>query len=1078
MGMLGEINLFKCSDLEECSKAVISSISPLHKDLSENHLVIVPDRYSLVTENMIFDVLNISSTFNINVRGISGLAEIILEEQNIKSECISKQQGLLLVRKAIADTSSEFKCFGKHISMGFVEEIYESISQLKSSEVTLEKLEESSRLADGGLKEKLNDLFLIYKRYEELLGDKLDSSRLLQVLDKILEKSEIIKRSRFYFVGFDSLTKQGYKIIESLAKYAKSLSVGVVTKNNKQNSFLFDEELFKRIEKLALENNIIINIKEVAPKKSKLQQHIAENAFVSKPNTVTNEKMFELCEVPNISGEIENLICNIKMLVSSGNKFKDINIACNLNSYEFELTRALNMAGFPYFFDSELSLAETSIAKGLVALLSFLENKFYVQNFLDSLKYDFFDIDDGLFFDIDNNICKFGLVGNAVLDIKNYEFESVKTHMILGKFLTYDKMLKSGETVFDYINAIKFILEDCNIQEKIENICQKFESKNDLKNEKLYRQVYDAIISVCDSFDITSNEKCTFTDFLDLFIFALTQKKLSNIPLSTDAIFIGDYSKSFYESKKYLFALGANQNSLPPFISDCGVISDEDISKLERLDIGPSVEMINRRNRFKVYDTFLKATDTLFVSYLSINDEGKNAYVANFVQQLLLSFVDENGQPTKRNYYVYKNIYLPDADEKTNFEKLKLNLINLKQAKLQFVSLNKLNYNHAEKSLLYSAIKKLDKDFEIKPIIKTNKKDLIEDAKRLFFHKGYTKISQLEKYFDCPYKHFMDYGLRLQDRETNELDARVFGNILHAVAEHFMRQNKNKLGEMTSEEIAKSAEYFFERELEKEEYKKFLTSQENKITLKLLKKEALKFCDALSSQQKSCDFIPTYFERRFEGEGFTLNDVALKIKGAIDRIDIYENYFRIIDYKSGKINDSLSALYYGSKVQLFIYARLAEKELNKKCAGILYLSAKDKFESKKEKPFEFKGLVVNDFSTIRHMDTNLSPENPKSTTLGVSISMTELKKGEVKLNSKGTANFEQIEDMKNYAHKICEKGCDEIMNGNIDVSPTKDSCKYCKYSGACGFSSNLNNRERKLPAIKSKDVFVVEDKND
>ena len=1078
MDMLGEINLFKCSDLEECSKAVISSISPLHKDLSENHLVIVPDRYSLVTENMIFDVLNISSTFNINVRGISGFAEMILNEQNISGEFISKQQGLLLIRKAIADTVSEFKCFGKHISMGFVEEIYESISQLKSSEVSLEKLDESVNLADGGLKEKLNDLFLIYKRYEELLGDKFDSSRLLQVLDKIIEKSEIVKRSRFYFVGFDSLTKQGYKVIESLAKYAKSLSVGVVTKNNKQNSFLFDEELFKKIEKLAIENNILLSVKEVVTKKTKLQQHISENAFASKPNVVTNEKMFELCEAPNIKEEVDNLICNIKMLVSSGNKFNDINIACNLSSYELELTRAFNLAGFPYFFDSELSLAETSVVKGLVALLSFLENKFYVQNYLDCLKYDFFDIEDELFFDIDNNLCKFGLVGNSVLDIKNYEFENDKLNVIFTKILSYEKMLKSAETIVDYINVIKFILEDCNIQEKIETICQNFESSYDLRNEKLYKQVYDAIISVCDSFDIASNEKCSFTEFLDLFVFALSQKSLSNIPLSTDAIFIGDYSKSFYESKKYLFVLGANQSSLPPFISDCGVISDEDISRLERLDIGPSVEMINRRNRFKVYDTFLKATDSLFVSYVSINDEGKNAYVANFVEQLLSSFTDSDGNPIKRKYSVYKNIYLPDEDEKTNFNKLKLNLVNLKQAKLQFASLYKLNYNHAEKALLYSAIKKLDENFEVVPIIKTNKKGAIENAKQLFFNKGYTKISQLEKYFDCPYKHFIDYGLRIKDRETNELDARVFGNILHAVAEHFMRQNKNKLGEMTSEEIAKSAEYLFDKELEKDEYKKFLNSQENKITLKLLKKEAIKFCDALSSQQKSCDFLPTYFERRFEGEGFTLNDVALKIKGAIDRIDIYENYFRIIDYKSGKINDSLSALYYGSKVQLFIYARLAEKELNKKCAGILYLSAKDKFESKKEKPFEFKGLIANDYSVARHMDTKLTPENPKSETLGVSISMTELKKGEVKLNSKGTATFEQIDDMKNYAYKICEKACEEIFEGNIELSPTKDSCKYCKYAGACGFSSNLNNRQRKLPAIKNKDVFVVEGKND
>ena len=74
---MNEIVLVKGNSLENISKKVISLIP---NDLNQENIIVVPDRYSLIVESMLFDVLNISATFNIKVMGINKLAKSIIKE--------------------------------------------------------------------------------------------------------------------------------------------------------------------------------------------------------------------------------------------------------------------------------------------------------------------------------------------------------------------------------------------------------------------------------------------------------------------------------------------------------------------------------------------------------------------------------------------------------------------------------------------------------------------------------------------------------------------------------------------------------------------------------------------------------------------------------------------------------------------------------------------------------------------------------------------------------------------------------------------------------------------------------------
>ena len=110
--------------------------------------------------------------------------------------------------------------------------------------------------------------------------------------------------------------------------------------------------------------------------------------------------------------------------------------------------------------------------------------------------------------------------------------------------------------------------------------------------------------------------------------------------------------------------------------------------------------------------------------------------------------------------------------------------------------------------------------------------------------------------------------------------------------------------------------------LEKSLQENNINTSVNKSVIKSLESEAIRVCNALLVEQQSSGFKNDNKLNEFEFKG--ANGIKFKFKGGreitiegkIDRIDRFGNYIRIIDYKTGKVECSLSPIYYGKKIQL------------------------------------------------------------------------------------------------------------------------------------------------------------------
>ena len=78
----------------------VEAIKNAIHDLPQNKpvFIVVPDRQTLQIEEMLFDELNLSSTFLINVVGLTNLA---IKYAGVELEPISEVEGLMYVKKAV-----------------------------------------------------------------------------------------------------------------------------------------------------------------------------------------------------------------------------------------------------------------------------------------------------------------------------------------------------------------------------------------------------------------------------------------------------------------------------------------------------------------------------------------------------------------------------------------------------------------------------------------------------------------------------------------------------------------------------------------------------------------------------------------------------------------------------------------------------------------------------------------------------------------------------------------------------------------------------------------------------------------
>lgn len=1020
-------------------------------DVEKKIYVITPEQFSFTAEKKLMNALDRKATLNAEVITLSRMAYRILNEVGGNSkQSLSKCGKAMLIYSILNEHKKDFKFLGK--SDENIELAMAAITEFKKHGVTVENLKtEIENINDEYLKTKLIDMNLVYEEFQNKISNEyIEDTDLLTILANNIENSNLVKGSVIYIDEFAGFTYQEYQVIAKLVKLAKHVTITMCVDNLNIDAdpdtdvFYSNKLTLSKLMKLVKENQLEleepIHLDEVYRFKNNELKHLEDNIYNIKSTKYSkNVENINLFLAKNQYSEVENVAKNIHKLVKEqGIRYKDISIITkDIEMYSSLVRTIFAKYEIPVFIDEKRDLNQNIIAQYFLSLLEILSKNFSNESVFNYIKSGFSDIDVDDIFKLENYCAKWGIKQNKwkkdfIYDSQNENLKEEVNYLneirrsVINPILELKKKIFENKTAKNITYLIYEFLQNNNIEEKInKKICELKENNLiDLANE--YVESYKIIIEILDEIVlIFGDDKLTIDKYLQIIKVGLKNSGLGKIPGTQDQVILGDVERSRSHKVNSAFIIGLNDGAFPSVNRDEGFFNDNDRLMLEHDGIElakGTLENLYEEN-FNIYKSFTTAEQRLYLSYSSSDGEGKSLRPSMLIIKL-------------------KKIY-PKLIEDSDVTD-------------EVISNTNIEYNNNPN--------KIDK----------------ENIEKLYGNNLVTSVSRLEKYRSCPFSYYLQYGLKLKEKEELKIQSFNTGSFMHEVIDSFFDYVNSENIDLPflledDLQIEKIVDSIIEDKLTLNKNTIFTVTAKYKVLVSRLKRivsKALKYIiEGLVHSDFDVSGTEIEFDKKGEYKPIILkldNGKRVEIRGKIDRIDTANSedgkYVRIIDYKSSAKNIDLNEVYAGIQIQLLTYLDAVCKQEDFIPAGVLYFSlieqmikadskiTEDQVENEIRKNFKMKGLIVADVKVIKMHDNTLEAGSSKIVPAAITSS------GAV--NEKWTSGIksEEFKILQDYIYKTITQISEEIFAGKIDIKPYykkgKTPCQYCSYKSICGFNSN------------------------
>lgn len=1054
------------ANTDEILKLIAADVAAQKSD----RILLVPELISHDMERRLCEAAGDTASRYAQVLSFTRLARRVADSVGKSAgQCLDNGGRVVAMAAAARQLHSRLKAYAAvETRPEFLTELVDAVDEFKRCCISAEDLMAASKLSQGALAQKLEELSLLMQSYDALCqrGKRDPRDQMNWVLEQ-LEVSDFARTNVFYIDGFPDFTRQHMAVIEYFIKESEHVTVSLNCDTVDSKAMAFEKAASTAAEliRCAKRWDIPVKIRQSQPHPTELSL-VREKLFQGKIDCAPElTGKLRLKNLDSLYKECETAAEDILSLVRGGCRYRDISLVCtDMVAYRPVLGLVFRRYGIPIYLSGTEEILENGVILTLRSALEAALEGFEQKAVLRYLRAVLSPVSPDLCDEVENYAVVWGITGtkwneewtNHPDGLSGLWSESTYSRLrrienargeAMAPLTRLRNSFRSSTALSGQVRAVYTFLEEIRFAQRLDQLARESDLAGDNRTAQILNQLWEILLTALEQlYDVLGDTAWDAEAFQRLLCLLLSQYDVGTIPTVLDSVTAGPVSAMRCQRARHLFVLGANEGSLPGYGGSKGVLTDQERVALRKLGVpltGGAMEGIQAEFA-EIYGVFCGASETVTVSCTG----GQPSYVYRRLLDLVGNEVDPVttvGAAAANSFEAGAFLAKWHADDAAD-------VLGLTDQYLQV---------HSRRGYTLGSVSK-------------------ENINRLYGGSLNLSASQVDRQAECRLSYFLKYGLRIQERKEAKVDPAEFGTYVHAVLENTARAVMEQggfhqvsldetmaLAQRFSDEYC--AQHFGQLDSQRMEY----LFRRNVLELEMVVQE---LWEELSGGQ----YVPSAFELGFGGDGdmpaieIPAKDMKAQLLGFVDRVDRFEvgqaNFFRVVDYKTGKKDFDYCDVFNGVGLQMLLYLFALEQEGQEFVGhhpipgGVQYFPARAPYISvdgaeeadqfRRQKEWQRRGLLLDDELSLRAMDPN--EEMPR---LGCKRKKDGSLTGDL-------ADREQFKQLKTYIFTLLAKMVDEIASGKVEPNPytrgsSHSACTFCPFGAVCHKASVEGRRNYK-----------------
>ncbi len=398
----------------------------------------------------------------------------------------------------------------------FLESLVDAVDEFKRCCISAKDLMDASRLTEGALAQKLEELSLLLETYDSLcqLGKRDPSDQMTWLLEQ-LETSDFAREHVFYIDGFPDFTRQHMAILEHLILNCSNITVSLNCDEIGSMNPAFEKagHTASELYRFARNAGVDMQVKTVQPRKDGLSK-VRDKLFHGSIRYDERLKdVLHIYRTPSLHDECTAAAERIMDLVQSGVRYRDISVVVSdIGVYENAVSMTFQRCKIPTYQSGTEDILEKSVISTVLSAVDASLGGFERRDVVRYFKSVLSPLDLSMCDRLENYSILWNINGSRWLtewtnhpaglgekwtdsDISLLADLNAARSLIVEPLVRLRSGFKSAVSVEQQVKTLYAFLEDIQLSQRLDRLSKQVLESGDYRNAQILDQLWEILIS-------------------------------------------------------------------------------------------------------------------------------------------------------------------------------------------------------------------------------------------------------------------------------------------------------------------------------------------------------------------------------------------------------------------------------------------------------------------------------------------------------------------------------------------------------------------------------------------------------